>query len=118
MYYGVLFPPPASTYLLLGEVSGEALWPCHLSVAGAATVTVNERHCEYPAQGLTGNRRQQRNLANGLQNYTYEVIWSFATAFLHLNDGVKKFLWILATLLDPRFKKLKLDFFKGCEDLE
>ena len=37
---------------------------------------------------------------------------------LHLNDEVKKFLWILATLLDPRFKKLKLDFFKGCEDLE
>ena len=34
---------------------------------------------------------------------------------LHLNDEVKKFLWILATLLDPRFKKL--DFFKGCEDL-
>ena len=35
---------------------------------------------------------------------------------LHLNDEVKKFLWI-ATLLDPRFKKL--DCFKGlgCEDL-
>ena len=74
MYYGILFPPPASTDLLLGEVSGEALWPCHLSVAGAATVTVNERHCEYPAQGLTGNRRQQGNLAYELPNYTYEVI--------------------------------------------
>ena len=83
MYYGVLFPPPASTYLLLGEVSGEALWLCHLSVAGAATVTVNERHCEYPAQGLTGNRHQQGNLANAdLPNYTYEVIWSFATALI------------------------------------
>ena len=34
---------------------------------------------------------------------------------LHLNDEVKKFLWILATLLAPRFEKL--DFFKGCEDL-
>ena len=33
---------------------------------------------------------------------------------LYLNDEVKKFIWI-ATLLDPRFKKL--DFFKGCEDL-
>ena len=82
MYYGVLFPPPASTYLLLGEVSGEALWPCHLSVAGAATVTVNERHREYPAQGLTGNRHQQGNLANDLPNYMYEVIWSFATALI------------------------------------
>jgi|TARA_B100000524_G_scaffold208971_1_gene109305 hypothetical protein len=29
---------------------------------------------------------------------------------LKLNDEVKKFIWI-ATLLDPRFKKL--DFFKG-----
>jgi hypothetical protein len=45
-------------------------------------VTVNERHREYPAQGLTGNRRQQGNVANSLPNYTYEVIWSFAAALI------------------------------------
>ena len=45
-------------------------------------MTVDERQREYPAQGLTGNRRQQGNLANGLPNYTYEVIWSFATALI------------------------------------
>ena len=32
---------------------------------------------------------------------------------LHLNDEVKKSLWIV-TLLDQRFKKLV--FFKDCED--
>jgi|TARA_B100000513_G_scaffold14502_1_gene5845 hypothetical protein len=42
-------------------------------------VTVNERHVEYPAQGLTGNRRQQGNLGNDLPNYTYEVIWTGIT---------------------------------------
>jgi len=34
---------------------------------------------------------------------------------LHLNDEVKKFLWIATLVLDPRFKKP--DFFKCCEDL-
>ena len=45
-------------------------------------MTVNKRHREYPAQGLTGNRHQQGNLANDLPNYMYEVIWSFATALI------------------------------------
>ena len=39
-------------------------------------MTVNERHREYPAQGLTGSRRQQGSLASGLPNYTYEVMWN------------------------------------------
>ena len=36
---------------------------------------------------------------------------------LHLNDEVKKFLWIATLMLDPRFKFKRLEFFKGCEDL-
>ena len=66
---------------LAGRGAGRGPGPA-TSQLPAPPVTVNERHVEYPAQGLTGNRRQQRNLANGLPNYTYEVIWSFATALI------------------------------------
>ena len=60
---------------LLCEVPGKVLaLPAATSQLPAPLVTVNERHCEYPAQGLTGNRRQQGNLAYELPNYTYEVI--------------------------------------------
>jgi hypothetical protein len=57
-----------------GRGAGRGPGPASTSKLPAPPVTVNERHREYPARGLTGNRRQQGNLANGLPNYTYEVI--------------------------------------------
>ena len=73
---------------LLGEVPGEvlALLPrsCRLP-APPQRRSFGQRalsSTRYPAQGLTGAQRQQGNLANGLPNYTYEVIWSFATALI------------------------------------
>ena len=120
MYYGVLFPPPASsTYLLLGEVSGEALWPCHLSVAGAAS-----NDGQRAPRRVPGTRRRVSQ-ATGASSEIGE--WppklhvrghmELRRRFdLHLNDEVKKFLWIATLMFDPRFKNL--DFFKGCEDLE
>jgi len=56
---------------LLCEVPGKVLaLPAATSQLPAPLVTVNERHREYPALGLIGNRRQQGNLANDLPNYT------------------------------------------------
>ena len=64
---------------LLGEVPGEVLRPGPATSQLPASAAASKI---YPAQGLTGNRRQQGNLANGLPNYTYEVIWSFAPALI------------------------------------
>jgi len=47
-------------------------------------MTVSERHVEYPEPGAGFHRQPVPavKLANGLPNYTYEVIWSFATALI------------------------------------
>ena len=82
-------------------------------------MTVSERHVEYPEPGAGFDR--QPAPAGKFSEWPPKLHvrghMELRPRFdLHLNDEVKKFLWI-ATLLDPRFKKL--DCFKGlgCEDL-
>ena len=58
-----------------------------------------------PREALQGKIQEARNEYNSQLRHRFDLHWK---------DEVKKFFWI-ATLLDPRFKKL--DFFKGCEDL-